>query len=138
MENFLETYKRLNAGNLELLDTIYSDPIRFVDPAHEIVGLDRLRKYFAGLYANVISIDFEFRYEMRLGDEAYVQWRMTFSHGRLNSGRPINVEGASYLQFDTTNKVYFHRDYFDLGAMLYEQLPVLGTVIAALKRRLGQ
>ncbi|EKD35816.1 MAG: hypothetical protein ACD_75C01768G0002 [uncultured bacterium] len=138
MENFLKTYKQLNAGNLELLDTIYSDHIRFVDPAHEIVGLDRLRGYFAGLYGNVTSIEFDFRHEMRLGDEGYVQWRMTFSHRRLKGGRPINVEGASYLQFDITNKVYFHRDYFDLGAMLYEQLPVLGTVVIALKRRLGQ
>lgn len=138
MKNFLKTYKRLNAENLDLLDTIYAESIRFVDPAHEIVGLDRLRAYFGGLYANVASIDFDFRCEMRLGDAGYVQWRMTFSHRRLKGGRPIHVDGASYLQFDSTDKVCFHRDYFDLGAMLYEQLPVLGTVVAALKRRLGQ
>jgi hypothetical protein len=138
MENFLTTYKLLNAGNLELLDTIYSDHIRFVDPAHEIVGLARLKEYFAGLYANVTSIEFDFVREIRLGDEGYVQWRMTFSHRRLKGGRPINVEGASYVQFDITNKVYFHRDYFDLGAMLYEQLPVVGPVVAALKRRIGR
>ncbi len=138
MEHFLETYKRLNARNLDLLDTIYSDHVRFVDPAHEIVGLDRLREYFAGLYANLTSIEFKFLHEMRLGDEGYVQWRMAFSHRRLEGGRPVKVEGASYLQFDVIGKVSFHRDYFDLGAMLYEHLPVIGTVVVALKRRLGQ
>ncbi|HGP4674712.1 TPA: nuclear transport factor 2 family protein, partial [Vibrio cholerae O1] len=35
-------------------------------------------------------------------------------------------------------KVTYHRDYFDMGEMLYEQLPVLGQVIRAIKRRLGQ
>ncbi|KJS00932.1 MAG: transcriptional regulator [Desulfobulbaceae bacterium BRH_c16a] len=138
MENFLKTYKLLNAGNLELLENIYSDDIRFVDPAHEIVGLARLKEYFADLYANVTSIEFEFLHEIRLGDEGYVQWRMTFSHRFLKGGRPINVEGASYVQFDISNKVCSHRDYFDLGAMLYEQLPVLGTVVIALKRRMRQ
>lgn len=138
MKNFLTTYQRLNAGNLELLDTIYSDHIRFIDPAREIVGLDRLREYFALLYANVTAIEFEFQREKRLGDEGYVQWRMAFSHSRLKGGRPISVEGASYLRFDPAGKVCFHRDYFDLGALLYEQLPVLGTVVTALKRRLGR
>jgi ketosteroid isomerase-like protein len=138
MDNFLKTYQRLNAGNLELLDDIYSDNVRFVDPAHEIEGLDQLRKYFAGLYANVTSIDFAFLREMRLGDEGYVQWRMTFSHRRLKGGRPVKVEGATYLQFDLTGKVCFHRDFFDLGEMLYEHLPLLGSVVVALKRRLGQ
>jgi hypothetical protein len=138
MERFLKTYSRLNAGNLELLDTIYSDRVRFVDPAHELVGLDRLRQYFAGLYANLASIEFHFAHEMRVGDEGYVQWRMVFAHRRLKGGRPIEVDGASYLRFEAAGKVDFHRDYFDLGAMLYEQLPVLGMVITALKRRLGQ
>lgn len=138
MDNFLKTYNRLDAGNLELLDDIYSEHVRFVDPAHEIVGLGRLRAYFAVLYANVNSIEFDFLREMRVGDEGYVQWRMTFSHRRLRGGRPVVVEGASYLQFDVTGKVSFHRDYFDLGAMLYEHLPVLGRVIGELKRRLGR
>jgi hypothetical protein len=33
--------------------------------------------------------------------------------------------------------VCLHRDYFDLGAMLYEQLPLLGAVVRTLKGRLG-
>jgi hypothetical protein len=33
--------------------------------------------------------------------------------------------------------VYLHRDYFDAGALLYEHLPVLGTLIGWLKRRLA-
>jgi hypothetical protein len=35
-------------------------------------------------------------------------------------------------------KIYYHRDYFDMGAMLYEHLPLLGRIIQRLKHRLGQ
>ena len=49
----------------------------------------------------------------------------------------VRVEGATRLQFDAWGKVCLHRDYFDLGAMLYEQLPLLGPVVRVIKGRLG-
>ncbi|MCF8069109.1 MAG: nuclear transport factor 2 family protein [Desulfobacterales bacterium] len=137
MENFLNIYRKLNAENLDLLATVYADDIRFVDPAHEIVGLDHLHRYFDSLYQNIKSIDFRFNHHIQSGRNGYVQWEMTFSHPRLKGGSNISVPGASYIQFNGSNKVNFHRDYFDLGAMLYEQLPVLGRIITIVKRRLG-
>ncbi len=137
MENFLSTYINLNADNLELLSSIYSEDICFVDPAHELRGLTRLKEYFANLYSNISSIKFQFHNHLRLGDEGYVQWQMIFSHPRLKGGESINVAGASYLRFNDSGRVYFHRDYFDLGAMLYEQLPIMGRIIIALKRSIG-
>lgn len=137
MEKFLTTYTQLNAYNLELLASIYSEDICFIDPAHEIRNLSRLTEYFANLYNNISSIHFQFHHQLRLAEEGYVQWQMIFSHPRLKGGESVKVAGASYLQFNDSGKVYYHRDYFDLGAMLYEQLPILGRIIIALKRRLG-
>jgi hypothetical protein len=73
-----------------------------------------------------------------VAEEGYVQWQMNFSHPRLKGGKTIVVDGASYLRFNEAGKVSYHRDYFDLGAMLYEQLPLLGRIIVAVKRRLGR
>jgi hypothetical protein len=44
------------------------------------------------------------------------------------------VQGSSHLK-GVGDKVVYHRDYLDLGAMLYEQLPLLGRVIRSLKNR---
>jgi hypothetical protein len=137
LEKFLNTYSKLNSDNLQLLADIYAEDIRFIDPAHEIRSLARLTDYFAGLYSNVSSIEFQFIHQLRVGGEGYIQWRMDFSHPRLKGGKPIVVDGASYLRFNEIDKVYYHRDYFDLGAMLYEQLPLLGRIIVAVKKRLG-
>ena len=60
---------------------------------------------------------------------------MHFRHPRLRGGAPISVDGCSHLLW--RDKVYQHRDYFDAGAMLYEHLPLMGGVIAWLKRRLA-
>ena len=69
---------------------------------------------------------------------AYVQWRMVMRHPRLRKGSPVTVEGLSRLEFDAEEKVKLHRDYFDLGEMLYENLPLIGMVVTSIKKRLGQ
>lgn len=137
MESFLSTYKRLNSGNLDLLGTIYHPELTFVDPAHEIRGLERLTRYFSALYGGVSTIDFTFHHHLRQGEHGYVQWQMTFAHPRLAGGKTIVVAGASYLQFTADGLVVLHRDYFDLGAMLYEHVPLLGRAVTIIKRRLG-
>lgn len=138
MDAFLETYTRLQADNLHLLAEIYSPDIHFTDPAHELRGLQQLEEYFRNLYANITHIQFEFFHPHRVEDEGYVQWRMAFSHPRLHKGKHINVHGATFLQFAKNNKVYIHRDYFDLGAMLYQHLPILGPAVKMINRRLGK
>jgi len=60
---------------------------------------------------------------------------MTYRHPRLNGGKDISVQGASRLEF-RDGKVIQHRDFFDAGELLYEQVPVLRNVIGLLKRRM--
>lgn len=138
MENFLETYRKLNSNNLHLLSDIYADDIVFVDPAHKIQGLDNLMHYFESLYSNINSASFHFDDTFRIANHAYVQWTMEFSHPRLARGKAISFPGVSSLTFNIDGKVVHHQDFFDMGAMLYEHLPLLGRVIKTLKRRLGK
>ena len=65
---------------------------------------------------------------------AYVKWVMHFRHPRLGN-RLISVRGVSHLKYG--EKIEYHEDFYDMGAMLYEQLPVLGNVTRWLKLRLA-
>jgi hypothetical protein len=56
---------------------------------------------------------------------------MKYAHPKLNKGRIITIEGASLIRFN--DKVYYHRDYFDGGQLLYEHIPVMGKLIQTLK-----
>jgi hypothetical protein len=60
---------------------------------------------------------------------------MTFSHSGLNGGKPVQVRGVTLIRF--TDRIYYHEDFFDLGAMLYQHVPVLGSVIRYLNNRLS-
>lgn len=135
LERFFDTYRCLNRDNLDLLGGIYSENIRFSDPAHSLKGLPALRDYFAELYANVDQISFEFSSPRISDNQVFVQWVMRLRHPRLNRGGEVEVPGISCLHFAENGLVDEHRDYFDLGVLLYEQLPLLGPLVRAVKRR---
>ncbi|HBZ95817.1 MULTISPECIES: nuclear transport factor 2 family protein [unclassified Pseudomonas] len=136
LRDFAERFAALNKDNLDRLGELYSDDVLFRDPLHEVHGLSEMRRYFAELYANVKALRFEFHgFDQVADDEGYLRWTMYYRHPRLRGGAEIAVEGCSHLLW--RERVYRHRDYFDAGALLYEHLPVLGRVIAWLKRRLA-
>jgi hypothetical protein len=138
MEKFLRMYQSLSADNLHTLKSVYSDDVRFIDPTHEIHGIENLTAYFSALYKNINSIHFSFGEPMVVDNRRYVSWEMTFRHRRLAGGKPITVDGVTYLEFNEQGRIYHHRDYFDLGAMLYEHVPLLGRIVSAIKKGLGK
>jgi len=57
-----------------------------------------------------------------------IEWVMRFQHKNIANNKLIELDGASFIEYKN-EKVCLHRDYYDLGAMLYEHIPVLGSVI---------
>ncbi|WOT05761.1 nuclear transport factor 2 family protein [Shewanella youngdeokensis] len=136
IDRFVYIYQKLNKDNLQLLPHIYSEQVRFSDPLHKIAGLSSLSEYFHSLYQNVESIDFVIHDVVRDSNRAALKWTMNLVHPKLNSGNVFSVEGVSLLTY--SDKVSLHQDYFDLGAMLYEQLPFVGGLIGFVKSRVGK
>ena len=136
LHRFAHAFASLDAHNLDRLGALYSDDVRFSDPLHAIQGLPAMTRYFSELYGNVQGLRFDFQGidPLRQG-EGYLRWTLVYCHPRLNGGQPIQVQGCSHLMWH--DKVFYHRDYFDAGALLYEQLPVLGRLIHWLKGRLA-
>ncbi|BEE10364.1 nuclear transport factor 2 family protein [Aeromonas dhakensis] len=137
LARFVALYQQLNRDELHRLPEVYANEVVFTDPAHRIEGLAALTDYFAALYQRLAYCRFVITSQLQQGRQAWLGWTMTFAHPRLRDGAPVTVEGATRLEFDEAGKVCLHRDYFDLGAMLYEQLPLLGSVVRTIKGRLG-
>ncbi|MEQ5815092.1 nuclear transport factor 2 family protein [Marinobacter sp. NFXS11] len=136
LDNFRALFNELDKGNLNKLSRVYSEDIRFQDPLSTVTGLDELTHYFAGAYANVISCRFEFGEAVVQGEFAAIPWVMHLSHKRLRKGREVQVQGISHLEI-RNGMVCYHRDYFDAGEMLYENLPVIGRAIRWIKDQAG-
>ncbi|NNN47128.1 nuclear transport factor 2 family protein [Vibrio sp. 2-2(8)] len=137
VESVAQVYRQLNKENLPLLRQVYHDNVLFEDAAHRIEGWRALSDYFARLYQNVERCDFTIHDHQQVGDCGFLTWTMSLQHPRLARGKLIHVQGMSHLKFQD-NQVIYHRDYFDLGEMLYEHIPLLGSVIRSIKQRLGQ
>ena len=136
LRQFAQDFAGLNKDNLDCLGQLYSDDALFCDPLHEVRGLSNMQRYFAEMYANVSELRFDFYgFDQVRDGEGYLRWTMSYRRPRLAGGQLIRVEGCSHLLWQ--DKVYRHRDYFDAGSLLYEHLPLLGSAIRWLKRRLA-
>ena len=134
LERLVDFYQTFDLAAISRLGDVYSDQITFEDPIRRIEGLAALQEYFSSLMQHVRSCRFVvLRYETT-ARSGFVEWEMYFSHAALNRGAAIKVNGVTVLSFD--DKITYHRDYFDLGEMLYEHVPVMGVATRHLKRRL--
>ncbi|MFM1897388.1 MAG: hypothetical protein RLZZ385_2462 [Pseudomonadota bacterium] len=133
----IAAYEQLGPDNLDAVQTLYTDDIYFEDPAHGIQGISALMHYFRVLFANVERCQFRFHQAIPMGTDIFLSWTMLVQHRKLRGGDLIRVEGVSFLK-TRDGRVYFHRDYFDMGAMVYENVPLLGPIVRAIKHRLGQ
>ncbi|AOY87633.1 transcriptional regulator [Marinobacter salinus] len=136
LDHFRTLFNELDKGNLKKLAQVYSEDICFQDPLGAVQGLDNLTRYFAGAYANVIECRFDFGDAVVNGPFAAIPWVMHLKHKRINKGQAIKVDGISHLQV-RDGMVCYHRDYFDAGQLLYENLPMVGRVIRWIKGHAG-
>ena len=134
VENFCLYYKEFNQDSIAGLDSIYDQNAVFEDPIGKVEGLNDLKRHFSKMMSNVSYCRFEITDVMANDGQAFITWTMSFAHPKLNGHKKITVNGVSEIKFD--ERITYHRDYFDVGSMFYEQVPILKTIIQALKKRL--
>ncbi|ALS99157.1 nuclear transport factor 2 family protein [Lacimicrobium alkaliphilum] len=137
LSEFRAFYEQLQSSSLSQLPSVYSEDVRFIDPVAEHHGLDALDTYFGRLLENCGECRFTIHSCVLQGQQGFVTWTMIFSHPKVKKGAMICVDGCSEIMLNTEQKVCQQRDYYDLGAMLYQHLPLIGPVINWLKKRLN-
>ena len=125
------------------LAEIYSDDVVFKDPVHTIRGRAKLAAFMHKVYEPVERCEFVFLDIWHaaagngLGHEsACIKWDMQLTHPRLNRGKQIVVRGMTEVHF--SEQVYYHEDVYDMGAMIYQQVPVLGPTVNWINARLAR
>jgi hypothetical protein len=135
-ERIRVAFNTLNTDRLDIVVAFYAQNIRFEDPIVTLEDVDSLKEHYARLYRSVKSITFEFTDEYIADDTHIVEWEMTLQAKRLNRGKPYTIPGSSIITFNGENKVTYQRDYFDLGDMVYERVPVVRFLTRFVKKRL--
>jgi ketosteroid isomerase-like protein len=128
-------FQELNNESMHLVEDFYADNIVFLDPVGKVEGRKNLKAYYKIMYENVTEIHFDFNKTHQLNQSVYLHWIMTFKSKKLKRGQKISVPGISYLEFDSFDKVVYHKDSFDMGAMVYENIPLMGWFVRKIKQR---
>lgn len=131
-----EFFKNLNKNTMHLVDEFYAPEAVLVDPMGEIKGSKRIRAYYQHQYQAVTSIAWTTEPEMVDGSQRVLFWTMHLSAPRLNGGKSYDVQGSSRFKLNESGKVVFHQDYFDVGAFVYEKIPVMSTITLFIKNQL--
>ena len=133
----VEAYQNLDPTKLEEVATLYTSDIYFEDPTHGVQGRSAVLAHFSKTFKKLQGCSFNFHRTVSDGADIFLAWTMTAKHPKVLKGKVVRVEGASYLK-TRNGKIFYHRDYFDMGSLLYEHLPFLGRIIQKIKRRVAR
>lgn len=130
-----QLFNSLRKDNVAEVRDYYTKDVVFIDPFVEIRGVDNLVQHLANQYANLDSCTFDYGEQFIDAEKATLSWSMSVRHPALANSKEILVDGMTLFVFEG-DQISFQRDYYDAGAMLYEHVPVIGTVIRKIRKRL--
>jgi len=133
---FKQLYQTFNANTLSQLPTFYTPSIVFKDPVHQIAGINSLTNYFASFCNPESQCQFEFVNEVISDDQAFFQWQMHYSHPKLQAGKPLKLNGGTLIKFNS--QITYHEDFYDMGAMIYQHIPLLGWAVKKINARISE
>lgn len=135
---YVALISNLAPETLPELRRVTADNVRFCDPFNDVEGRGAMLSVLERTFDDVRGLDFVVlgRAMTPDGDVGYLRWRMT---GRLRAlfDRPWSQDGMSEVHLDTQGLVTAHIDYWDAASGLYEHIPVLGTVLRIIRRRVA-
>ena len=109
--------------------TVYAPEGYLNDTLVGITGAAAIQAYFAHTIERSRVLRVEFFERAPAGTDWYVRWQMTVEADGLNGGQPVVSYGVTQFRFDAQGRVLIHKDFWDAGSGLYEQLPVLGALV---------
>jgi steroid Delta-isomerase len=136
VDAYARFFEELTPERLRDLDTFFAPDARFRDPFNDVRGVSAIRAVFEHMYRVCPEPRFRVLERARDGHTAFCRWH--FTDGPAGGRRmALNVDGVSRVVFDADGRVTEHVDYWDPCANLYERIPVMGTVLRLLRRRLS-
>ena len=57
---------------------------------------------------------------------------MHYAHRKIAKGKALSLAGATQIKF--THTISYHEDFYDLGAMVYQHIPIIGLGIHKLRQ----
>ncbi len=115
---------------------IYARDVYFKDPFNQTHGVPAVYEIFQEMYAKLDTPRFEILECISEGKVCYVKWRFIFCF--KGKSEEQGFEGVSRLTIDAEDKIVSHIDYWDAAEQVYEKIPLIGSILRFLKRKIAK
>lgn len=119
---------------MESFKTIYDDKVSFKDPFNEVKGIKAVYSIFAHMYGNLDNPRFVITEYLDKQNIIYVKWDFLFAF--KGAKEESSFEGVSRLTVNEEDKVISHIDYWDAAEHMYEKMPLVGSLLRFIKRKI--
>jgi steroid Delta-isomerase len=137
LQRLVAFYETLGESSLPEIRSLYASNAYFKDPFNDVNDIEAIEKIFAHMFVASHDPRFVVLGRIENGDEAFLVWEFRFRIKRYKPHVEQIIRGASHLRFAADDRVIFHRDYWDAAEEFYEKLPLVGSLIRFVKRRVG-
>lgn len=130
--NFFETLTK--ESNLESYSVFFNEDSSFEDPFQKVQGLDSIYRVFEHMYETLYEPRFVITELVENTSVTYLKWDFYFKLSQDTSEH--SFEGVSRVNFSDAGKVLSHTDYWDAANNVYEKVPLLGSILRFIKRKI--
>ena len=131
---WIDFFETIAPDNLDRLDVLTTEDIRFRDPFNDVTGRKAVKAVFADMFAKTEGSRFAVLGHALDGRIGYLRWDYRFRP--KDSTRDWLVDGMSEIHMTESGLVAAHFDHWDSGRQFYARLPVIGWVVERIRRRL--
>ncbi len=133
LKRYVAFYEQMTPASLGHFNEVMTDDARFVDPFNDVTGLEKIETVFAHMFDNLTEVKFTVRHAVCTGeDAALLSWELNAAMGK----KPWHVTGMSEIGFSGDGRVNRHVDHWDAAQQFYERLPIVGSLLRGIRKRL--
>ncbi|MBK1680789.1 nuclear transport factor 2 family protein [Rhodocyclus tenuis] len=137
LERLVAFYEDFSPASVERFGEFYSADAYFKDPFNEVRGLAALQRIFLHMFQQLDAPRFGIVDRIVDAGGAVLVWEFTFRMRSWKAAETQLIRGVSHLKFDGEGKVCWHRDYWDAAEELYAKLPLIGSLVRGLQKKLA-
>ena len=126
-------FETLEPVGLEDIESIYHDTAVFRDPFNAVVGVRAIRAIYQHMFSTLLQPRFIVTGKLVEGRACMMTWQFLFQKGK----NAYTIEGCTHFELNAQGLIILHRDYWDAAQELYEKIPLLGTVLRWVRRKLA-
>jgi len=126
-------FETLTPASLGQVAEIYASDAIFIDPFNTLRGVDTVRAVYQHMFDTLEQPRFIVTTTVAQSRQAFMTWDFHFQR----NGQPSIISGCTQFELNEFGHIILHRDYWDAAQQVYEKVPLLGSVLRFLRRKIS-